>query len=89
VPEETQWVARAAFPRGNLSIKVADLLGTAYHDGQFVALFPTPDQPAAAPRRLALVTVLPFAEGLCDRQAGRAVLAYGFAELAAALGLPA
>jgi transposase len=73
IPEDTQRVARAAFPRGNLYMQVADRLGTLYHDAQFTALFPTRGQPAEAPARLALVTVLQFAEGLSDRQAAAAV----------------
>lgn len=73
VPEETQRVARAAFPRGNIYMQVADRLGTIYHDTQFAGLFPTRGQPADAPTRLALATVLQFAEGLSDRQAADAV----------------
>ena len=73
VPEETQRVARAAFPRGNIYMQVADSLGTIYHDTQFAVLFPTRGQPADAPARLALATVLQFAEGLSDRQAADAV----------------
>jgi transposase len=73
IPEETQRVARAAFPRGNIYMQVADRLGTIYHDAQFAAFFPTRGQPAEAPARLALATVLQFAEGLSDRQAADAV----------------
>jgi transposase len=73
IPADTQRVARAAFPRGNIYMQVADHLGTIYHDTQFAALFPTRGQPAAAPARLALVTILQFAEGLSDRQAADAV----------------
>src|SRR5262249_21232886 len=65
--------ARAAFPRGNIYMQVADRLGTLYHDTQFAALFPTRGQPAEAPAHLALATVLQFAEGLSDRQAADAV----------------
>ena len=39
----------------------------------FADLFPQRGQPAAAPFRLALVTVLQFAEGLSDRAAAEAV----------------
>ena len=73
IPEDTQRVARAAFPRGNLYMQVADRLGTIYHDAQFIALFPRRGQPAETPARLALATVLQFAEGLSDRQAADAV----------------
>ena len=72
-PEETQRIARAAFPRGNPYMQVTDTLGTIYQDEQFAALFPTRGQPAEAPARLALVTVLQCAEGLSDRQAADAV----------------
>ena len=66
-------MARAAFPRGNLSMQIADRLGPIYHDMQFSALFPSRGQPAEAPARLALATLLQFAEGLSDRQAADAV----------------
>jgi transposase len=73
VPEATQRVARAAFPHGNIYMQVADRLGNIYHDAQFTTLFPPRGQPAEAPARLALATVLQFAEGLSDRQAADAV----------------
>ena len=52
-----------------------DELGALYDDEVFARLFPTRGQPAEAPWRLALVTVLQFAEGLSDRQAAEAVRA--------------
>src|SRR5215203_3350223 len=73
VPEETRWVARAAFPKGTLCLRIADALGPVYQDSQFAALFPRRGQPAAAPGRLALATVLQFAEDLSDREAADAV----------------
>src|SRR5262245_10662173 len=73
IPEETHRIARAAFPRGNLYMQVADRLGTIYQDAQFMVLFPRRGQSAAAPARLALATLLQFAEGLSDRQAADAV----------------
>jgi len=72
IPEETQRIARAAFPHGTIYMQVADRLGNIYHDAQFTALFPTRGQPAEAPARLALATLLQFAEGLSDRQAADA-----------------
>jgi transposase len=63
VREETQRVARAAFPRGNIYMQVAARLGPIYHDAQCAPLFPTRGQPAEAPARLALATVLQCAEG--------------------------
>jgi transposase len=73
VPEETRRVARAAFPKGTLCLRIADALGPVYQDGQFAALFPSLGQPAAAPGRLALAVVLQFMENLSDREAADAV----------------
>jgi transposase len=72
-PEETQRVARAAFPKGTLCLDIADALGPIYRDSQFAGLFPQLGQPAAAPAMLALATVLQYLEGLSDRQAADAV----------------
>jgi transposase len=52
---------------------VADELDILFTDEAFGALFPTHGQPACPPWRLALVTILRFAEGLSDRQAANAV----------------
>ena len=73
VPEETARVARAAFPKGHPCLRLRDELGPIYDDGRFASLFPTHGRPAEAPWRLALVSVLQFAEGLSDRQAADAV----------------
>ena len=73
VPDETCRVARAAFPKGTLCLRIADALGPVYQDGQFAALFPRRGQPAAAPGRLALAVVLQFVENLSDREAADAV----------------
>ncbi len=73
VPEETARIARAAFPKGNLYLRLRDELGTLYQDDLFTDLFPSRGQPAEAPWRLALVTVMQFLEGMSDRQAAEAV----------------
>jgi transposase len=73
IPEETQRAARAAFPKGTLCVRIADALGTIYQNQEFATLFPTRGQPAEAPARLALATVLQFVEGLSDRRAADAV----------------
>lgn len=67
VPDETARVARAAFPKGNLYMLLRDEFGTLATDEEFAPLFPKRGQPAAAPWRLALVTVFQFIEGLPDR----------------------
>ena len=48
-------------------------MGTIYEDQQFIDLYAQDVQPAVNPWRLALVTVLQFAEGMPDRQAADAV----------------
>ncbi len=73
VPDETRRVARAAFPKGTLCLRIAEALGPVYQDRQFTALFPSHGQPAAAPGRLALAVVLQFMENLSDREAADAV----------------
>jgi transposase len=73
IPEETRRVAQAAFPRGNMYMRLRDELGTIYEDHLFATLFSARGQPAESPWRLALTTVMQFAEGLSDRQAADAV----------------
>jgi transposase len=73
IPSETARVARMVFPSGALAMQMRDELGPMYDDQMFADLFPTRGQPAEAPWRLALVTVLQFIEGLSDRQAAQAV----------------
>jgi transposase len=73
IPEETQRIARAAFPRGCSCMRIADHLGSVFEDHHFAALFARRGQPAESPARLALTTVLQFAENLSDRQAADAV----------------
>src|SRR5215510_3163760 len=72
-PEETARVAHAALPQGTLCTRIYDALGTIFQDAEFVSLFPPQGQPAQAPVRLALATILQFAEGLSDRAAADAV----------------
>jgi transposase len=72
IPPETMRVAQAAFPRGNVLMRIRDTLGAIYQDEQFVDLFPARGQPAEAPWRLALVTVLQVLEHLSDCQAADA-----------------
>ena len=73
VPQETARVAKAAFPNSSTFIKMRDELGVLFQDEMFAALFPKVGQPALAAWRLALVTIMQFAEGLSDRQAANAV----------------
>jgi transposase len=75
VPDETARIAQRAFPKGNVYLRLRDNLGSLYTDEAFADLFPTHGQPAEAPWRLAVITVLQFAEMLSDRQAAEAVRA--------------
>jgi transposase len=73
IPEETARVARAVLPQGNVYLQMRDELGTLYTDEDFRDLYPSRGQSAEAPWRLALVTLMQYAEGLTDRQAADAV----------------
>src|SRR5262245_60595534 len=73
VPEQTASVARRAFPKGSLCIRIFDELGTIFQDQDFADLYSQEGQPGQPPFRLALVTVLQFIEGLSDRGTGDAV----------------
>jgi transposase len=74
VPEETVSVTWAAFPKGNVCMRLRDVLGVVYDDESFRALFAARGRPAECPWRLALVTVMQSTEGLSDRQAAEAVV---------------
>ncbi len=60
VPEETCRVARAAFPKGTLCLRIADALGAVYQDRQRPYLL----DPVCE------VTVRPTAYGLDGRRGG-------------------
>src|SRR5688572_16698656 len=73
IPEETVRVAQAAFPKPTRFMTMRDQLGSIYEDAVFAELYPRRGQPAEAPWRLALVTLMQFADNLSDRQAADAV----------------
>jgi transposase len=73
VPAETARVARAAFPQGNIYMRMREELGRLYTDEEFTALFAVRGQPAEPPWRLAMVSIMQFLDGLSDRQAADAV----------------
>ena len=56
-------------------MKVRDELGAIVVDEDFACLLSTCDHAVLAPSKLALLTVMQFAEGLLDRQAAEAVRA--------------
>ena len=74
IPAQTAQIAKAAFPKGNIYMKMRDELGALYTDSDWVTLFRADcGQGAISPSQLALITVMQFAEGLSDRQAADAV----------------
>lgn len=75
IPEQTKQVAETAFPKGNVYMQMRDELGSIYTDELFTELYSDEGQPGWSPWRLALVTILQFAENLSDRQAADAVRA--------------
>ena len=75
VPEETSRVVRAAFPKGNRYMRMRDELGVFFSDQAFAHLYPKCGHAAQTPWRLALITIMQFAENLSDRQTAEAVRA--------------
>src|SRR5687768_14191057 len=73
IPEGTERVAKAEFPEGNESMQLLYDGGTIYEDEAFKNIFSRTGQPGYAAWRLALITVMQFAERLTDRQAADAV----------------
>ncbi|MGW2583879.1 transposase [Streptomyces virginiae] len=83
IPEQTARVARTAFPKGSLAIRVRDRLAGVFADEPFAEAFGVRGAgcgvrgagcgvrgaPGVSPGVLCLVTVLRFAEDLSDRQA--------------------
>jgi len=72
VPALTARVARASFPKGNLAMRIRDVLGEVYSDIRFVSAFAAAGRPAVSPGQLMMVTVLQYTENLTDRQAADA-----------------
>jgi hypothetical protein len=50
-------------------MRIRDELGELFSDADFAGLYPSRGKPAWSPGRLALISVMQFAEGLSDRQA--------------------
>lgn len=73
IPAETKRVAKAAFAKGNINMRLRDEFGVLFEDEDFSDLYPSIGQPAIAPWRLALVTLMQYLENLTDRQAANAV----------------
>jgi transposase len=73
LPVATARVAHAAFPDGNVSLRVRDEVGTLCDDALCSAVYPVEGQPALHPWQLALVSGMQVTEHLGDRQAAEAV----------------
>jgi transposase len=73
VPAETARRARAASPKGSVSMHRRDGVGSISSEEDGADVFPKDGQPAEAPWRLALVTGMPGVENLSDQQAADAV----------------
>lgn len=67
IPSSTTRVANAAFPKGNPYLTLRNEFGAIFSDEDFADLYSDVGQPAYAPWRLALVTVVQFRENLSDR----------------------
>ena len=61
VPTETARVAQAAFPAGNVYMRMRDEVGTLFDDELFADVYAREGQPALHPWQLALVSVMQFA----------------------------
>src|ERR671933_719625 len=75
IPAETARVARAAFPKRTVVMRLREEFDVLYEDADFAALYPARGQPGLPPWRLALVTVFQFLEHLSEREAADAVRA--------------
>ena len=73
IPDDTHRVAHAAFPNGNLYLRLRDTFGMLVDNHRFAHLFAHAGKPALAPARLALVLIFQFVERLSDQQAADAV----------------
>jgi transposase len=67
IPDLTARIARRAFRKGSVYMQMRDVLGIFFTNDQFADLYPAGGQPGYAPWRLALVSVMQFAENLSDR----------------------
>lgn len=75
VPAETARIAKRAFRKGSLAIRIRDELGGWCDDEEFATAYGVRGRPGISPAQLAVVTVLAFTENLTDRQAADAVRA--------------
>ncbi|MGW7068857.1 transposase [Streptomyces sp. NPDC054872] len=72
IPALTVRMARASNPQGAAAMWVRDRLDVLFTDEDFADWFPADGRRALSPARLAMVSVLQYAENLTDRQAAEA-----------------
>ncbi len=73
VPDATEAALTASFPKGHPFLALRDERGSIFTDADVAHLSDQQGRPVGSPAMLALVSVLPFMEGLTDRQAADAV----------------
>jgi transposase len=73
IPEDTARVAKAVFRKGNRYIRLRDTFGELFSSEDFKPLFHAEGKPALDPVRLALITLVQFAENLSDEGVAEAV----------------
>ncbi|MFJ9567970.1 IS1182 family transposase [Streptomyces fuscichromogenes] len=73
IPALTIRMARASNPRGTAAMWVRDRLDELFVDEDFADWYPADGRKGLSPARLAMVSVLQYAENLTDRQAAEAV----------------
>ncbi|GLW75070.1 hypothetical protein Kpho02_73670 [Kitasatospora phosalacinea] len=73
IPPLTARMAQASNPRGTAAMWVRDHLEGLFTDEDFADWYPTDGRRGLSPARLALVSVLQYAQNLTDRQAAEAV----------------
>ncbi|MGA5509080.1 transposase [Streptomyces umbrinus] len=73
IPSLTVRMAKASNPRGTTAMWMRDRLDELFTDDDFANWYPADGRRGLAPARLAMVSVLQYAEDLTDRQAAEAV----------------
>lgn len=73
IPPLTVRMARAGNPRGTAALWMRDRLDGLFTDEDFAGWYPADGRRGLSPARLAMVSVLQYAETLTDRQAAEAV----------------
>ena len=73
IPEETERIAKASFPKGNGYMRLREEYGRMFEEEEFADLYSWKGEEEIPGSYLATVTVLQYVEGLTDRQAAEQV----------------